>query len=168
LILVTITGSLYLIFILGPDKTILDMMPGIVLLGAGWELFSLIQPFNFFYSSQGPGSRCGLRDEHWNQPKFNIGNNSSWCYMILGGFGSLTMNNQSYSASQLNIHLDKLARVLGLGNQTSEEIDALPTLLNYKKVNATKDAFIVVTIVLSIGLLSSLLIPLKKPSKMHE
>ncbi|OPX59910.1 MAG: putative transporter [Methanobacterium sp. PtaB.Bin024] len=167
--LVTITGSLYLIFILGPDKTILDMMPGIVLLGAGLGIVfphSTNLIFSTVRKDQDPDAACVMSTGI--NLSSTLGITLLGVILILGGFGSLTMNNQSYSASQLNVHLDNIAMDLGLGNQTSEEIEALPTLLNYKKVNATKDAFIVVTIVLSIGLLSSLLIPLKKPSKMHE
>ena len=51
--LASMAGSIYLTLVFSPYTTILDMMPGILLLGVGMELFSLICKCSFFSGSWG-------------------------------------------------------------------------------------------------------------------
>jgi EmrB/QacA subfamily drug resistance transporter len=155
----SIAGSIYLSIIFSPYTTILDMMPGILLLGIGMGIVfphSANVIFGVARRDQQPDA-SGVMNTGINLGSA-LGTAVIGVILILGSFGSLA-SSESYSPIS-HVNLKDIPGKLGMGNSSSlNEIKVAPTADNYKKINAMKDAFNVVTLVLLIGLVCSLLIP---------
>ena len=161
--LASMAGSIYLNVIFSPYTTILDMMPGILFLGIGMGIVfphSANIIFSVARQEQQPDA-SGVMNTGINLGSA-LGTAVLGVILILGSFGSLTMGSGGYpSTSQLKIN--DIPGELGFGGSIAlNEANVAPNPANLKKIGTMKDAFNVVTIVLLIGLLSSLLIPAPK------
>ena len=168
--LASMTGSIYLTLVFSPYTTILDMMPGILLLGVGMGIVfphSANVVFSVARGDQQPDA-SGVLNTGINFGSA-LGTAVLGAILILGGFGSLTINNGSYASSS-HMDIKDIPGKLGFGGSPSlMEINSGSLTTDIKKINTMKDCFNVVTIILLIGLLSSLLIPKpRKPSKISE
>jgi MFS family permease len=168
--LASMVGSIYLTLVFSPYTTILDMMPGILLLGVGMGIVfphSANVVFSVARGDQQPDA-SGVLNTGINFGSA-LGTAVLGVILILGGFGSLTMNNQSY-ASNSHVDIKDIPGKLGFGGSPPlMEINSGSLTTDIKKINTMKDCFNIVTIILLIGLLSSLLIPKpRKTSKISE
>ena len=162
--LASMAGSIYLTLVFSPYTTILDMMPGILLLGVGMGIVfphSANVVFSVARGDQQPDA-SGVLNTGINFGSA-LGTAVLGVILILGGFGSLTLNNGGYSSSS-HVDLKDIPGKLGFGgSQSLMEINSGSLTADIKKINTMKDCFNVVTIILLLGLISSLLIP--KPRK---
>ncbi len=165
--LASIAGSIYLTLVFSPYTTILDMMPGILLLGIGMGIVfphSANVVFSVARGDQQPDA-SGVLNTGINFGSA-LGTAVLGVILILGGFGSLTLNNGGYTSSS-HVDLKDIPGKLGFGgSQSLIEINSGSLTSDIKKINTMKDCFNAVTIILLIGLLSSLLIP--KPKKIPK
>jgi len=162
--LASMAGSIYLTLVFSPYTTILDMMPGILLLGVGMGIVfphSANVVFSVARGDQQPDA-SGVLNTGINFGSA-LGTAVVGVILILGGFGSLTLNNGGYTSSS-HVDLKDIPGKLGFGgSQSLMEINSGSLTADIKKINTMKDCFNVVTIILLLGLISSLLIP--KPRK---
>ncbi len=158
-----IAGSIYLSIIFSPYTTILDMMPGILLLGIGMGIVfphSANVIFAVARRDQQPDA-SGVMNTGINLGSA-LGTAVIGVILILGSFGSLESGSASYPSGS-HVNLQDIPGKLGIGNSSGlNEINTALKGDNSKKIKAMKDAFNVVTIVLLMGLISSLLIPPRK------
>lgn len=161
--LASMAGSIYLSLIFSPYTTILDMMPGILLLGIGMGIVfphSANIIFSVAKRDQQPDA-SGVMNTGINLGS-SMGTAVLGVILILGSFGSLTMGTGGYTTSY-QVQIKDIPGKLGIGGSKAlNEINVAPTPANIKKVNTMKDAFNVITIVLLIGLISSILIPQRR------
>ena len=168
--LASMVGSIYLTLVFSPYTTILDMMPGILLLGVGMGIVfphSANVVFSVARGDQQPDA-SGVLNTGINFGSA-LGTAVLGVILILGGFGSLTINNGSY-ASNSHVDIKDIPGKLGFGGSPPlMEINSGSLTTDIKKINTMKDCFNIVTIILLIGLLISLLIPKpRKTSKTSE
>lgn len=159
--LAAIAGSAYLSLIFSPYTNILDMMPGILLLGIGMGIVfphSANVIFAVAHRDQQPDA-SGVMNTGINLGS-SMGTAVLGVVLILGSFGSLGMDS-GYVPSY-KIQLKDIPGKLGIGSNGLNEVNIAPTPVNLKKVNTMKDAFNVMIMVLFVGLICALLIPPRK------
>lgn len=158
--LASMAGSIYLSVIFSPYTTILDMMPGILLLGIGMGIVfphSANVIFSVARQEQQPDA-SGVMNTGINLGSA-MGTAVLGVILILGSFGSLAMGGGGYPSIS-HVKLSDVPGELGFGGSKAlNEINVAPTPSNLKKISTVKYAFNVVTIVLLIGLLCSMFIP---------
>jgi EmrB/QacA subfamily drug resistance transporter len=156
-------GSIYLSLIFNPYTTILDMIPGILLLGVGMGIVfphSANAIFSVARRDQQPDA-SGIMNTGINLGS-SLGTAVLGLILILGSFGSfgLVLNNQTtISAPEHITGVQQLFGKLELQNPGNSKEQKM---LIYDKVNTMKLAFNVVSIILFIGLIMSLFIPPQK------
>ncbi len=157
--LLSMAGSIYLSLIFSPYTTILDMVPGILLLGMGMGIVfphSANVIFGVAKRDQQPDA-SGVMNTGINLGSA-MGTAVLGVILILGGFSSLEMGNGGYNPSH-QIPLKDVPGKLGIGPNGLNEADVASSPANLQKINTMKFAFNLMTIVLLIGLICSLLIP---------
>ncbi len=162
--LASMAGSVYISLIFTQYTTILDLVPGIFLLGVGMGIVfphSANVIFSVARTEQQPDA-SGIMNTGINLGS-SLGTAVLGVILILGSFSSmgLVFNNQNNSSSDeqiVGIHqfFEKFEP------ENTEDIDEHQRIVSAQKVDTMKFAFNVITIVLFIGFLSSLLIPLQK------
>lgn len=156
--LAALAGSIYLSLIFSPQTTILNILPGVLFLGIGMGIVfphSANVIFNVARGEQQPDA-SGVLNTGVNLGSA-LGTAVLGVILILGSFGTLTAGPgydlpAQYSSNQNNLEFNELNSVLGMDMP-------ILTYSNDKKSNALKDAFNVVSVLLIVGLISSLLIP---------
>jgi EmrB/QacA subfamily drug resistance transporter len=159
-----IIGSVYLTLIFNPYTTIIDMIPGIFLLGVGMGIVfphSANVIFSVARRDQQPDA-SGIMNTGINLGS-SLGTAVLGVMLILGGFSGLGLvfNQQLSNSSQeqiLGVHsfFEKLEI------ENTGDIDERQKIISSQKVSTMKNAFNVITFVLIIGLIISLLIPPQK------
>jgi len=156
-----IAGSIYLNLIFSPYTTILDMMPGIALLGVGMGIVfphSANAIFSVARNEQQPDA-SGVMNTGINLGSA-LGTAALGVILILGSFGSIGAASVSQTNPNVNVHISDVPSKLGIGgSQGLKEANLGTNPNNYKKINAMKDSFNLITIALLIGLISALFIP---------
>jgi EmrB/QacA subfamily drug resistance transporter len=162
--LASMTGSIYLSTIFAPSTTILDMVPGIFLLGIGMGIVfphSANVIFSVARSDQQPDA-SGIMNTGINLGS-SLGTAVLGVILIIGSFSgmSIVFNNHTSNYSEEQIigthqFLEQIEPNYH-GNINEKQILASP-----QKVQTMKFAFNIITIILIIGFLSSLLIPPQK------
>lgn len=154
-------GSIYLNLIFSPYTTILDMMPGIALLGVGMGIVfphSANAIFSVARDEQQPDA-SGVMNTGINLGSA-LGTAALGVILILGSFGSIGAASVSQNNPNINVHISDVPSKLGIGgSQGLKEANLGTNPNNYKKINTMKDSFNLITIVLLIGLISALFIP---------
>ena len=162
--LASMAGSIYLTLIFSPYTTILDMMPGILMLGVGMGIVfphSANIVFAVARRDQQPDA-SGVLNTGINFGS-SLGTAVLGVILILGGFGGLTTVTGGFQSSNSHLDLKDIPGKLGFGGSPAlEEVNTGSMATNIKKINTMKDCFNIVTIILLIGLLSSLFIPKPK------
>jgi EmrB/QacA subfamily drug resistance transporter len=158
------TGSIYLSLIFTTYTTILDMVPGIFLLGVGMGIVfpqSANVIFSVARSEQQPDA-SGIMNTGINLGS-SLGTAVLGVILILGSFSglSLVFNNQTTVSNEKQIiGVHQFFEKLEIENP--EDIDEKQRIVPYQKVETMKFAFNIITIVLFIGLIVSLFIPRQK------
>ncbi|WP_420830721.1 MFS transporter [Methanobacterium spitsbergense] len=164
-----LSGSLYLSLIFNPYTTILDMFPGIFLLGVGMGIVfphSANVIFSVAKRDQQPDA-SGIMNTGINLGS-SLGTAVLGVVLILGSFSGLGLvfNNQAAVSSTEKITgVHQLFEKLEIENPG--DIDEKQKMLKIQKVNTMKFAFNIVSFVLFIGLIISLFIPLQKKKRKH-
>lgn len=159
--LVAMAGSIYLSLTFSPHTTILDMMPGILLLGVGMGIVfphSANVIFAMARQDQQPDA-SGIMNTGINLGSA-MGTAVLGVILILGGFGSLEMGNTGHT-TDYQVQLKDIPGKLGIGSG-SAEVNSAVTTVDSGKMNTMKYAFDVISLVLLLGMVFSLLIPLRK------
>jgi MFS family permease len=159
--LVAMAGSIYLSLTFSPHTTILDMMPGILLLGVGMGIVfphSANVIFATARQDQQPDA-SGIMNTGINLGSA-MGTAVLGVILILGGFGSLEMGNTGHT-TDYQVQLKDIPGKLGIGSG-SAEVNSVVTPVDSGKINTMKYAFDVISLVLLLGMVFSLLIPLRK------
>ena len=150
--LAAILGSVYLSLIFNPYTTIIDMIPGIFLLGVGMGIVFPHSANEIFFSAkhdQQPDA-SGIMNTGINLG-LSLGTAILGLILILGGFSTvgLAFNPSSPHNSQENIigvhTLFEKLEIEGPG-----DIDEKQTAVSIQKVNTMKNAFNIITLVLLI------------------
>ena len=160
--LIAIIGSIYLSLIFSPYTTILNMVPGILLLGVGMGIVfphSANVIFAVATRDQQPDA-SGVLNTGINLGSA-MGTAVLGVILILGGFSSLEMGQGGYSPTY-QTQLKEIPSKLGIGPNALNEANVTPTPYNLKKISTMKVAFNVISVVLLIGLICSLFIPARK------
>ena len=162
--LASMAGSIYLSLIFTPSTTILDMVPGIFLLGIGMGIVfphSANVIFSVTRSDQQPDA-SGIMNTGINLGS-SLGTAVLGVILIIGSFSgmSIVFNNQTTSSSEeqiIGIHqfFEKIEP------NNPENINEKQIMASPQKVQTMKFAFNIITIILIIGFLSSMLIPPQK------
>jgi len=157
-------GSIYLSLIFTTYTTILDMVPGIFLLGVGMGIV-FPQSANVIFSvargEQQPDA-SGIMNTGINLGS-SLGTAVLGVILILGSFSGLGLvfNNQTtVSNEEQIIGVHQFFEKLELENPG--DIDEKQRIVPYQKIETMKFAFNIITIVLFIGLIVSLFIPRHK------
>ena len=164
-----LSGSLYLSLIFNYYTTILDMFPGIFLLGVGMGIVfphSANVIFSVAKRDQQPDA-SGIMNTGINLGS-SLGTAVLGVVLILGSFSGLGLvfNNQAAVSNTEKITgVHQLFEKLEIENPG--DIDEKQELLTIQKVNTMKFAFNIVSFVLFIGLIISLFIPLQKRKRKH-
>ncbi|MFZ0441894.1 MAG: MFS transporter [Methanobacterium sp.] len=157
-------GSIYLSLIFTSYTTILDMVPGIFLLGVGMGIVfpqSANVIFSVARSEQQPDA-SGIMNTGINLGS-SLGTAVLGVILILGSFSGLGLvfNNQTpVSTEEQIIGVHQFFEKLELENPG--DIDEKQRIVPLQKVNTMKFAFNIITVVLFIGLIMSLFIPKKR------
>ena len=157
-------GSIYLSLIFTSYTTILDMVPGIFLLGVGMGIVfpqSANVIFSVARSEQQPDA-SGIMNTGINLGS-SLGTAVLGVILILGSFSGLGLvfNNQTpVSTEEQIIGVHQFFEKLELENPG--DIDEKRRIVPLQKVNTMKFAFNIITVVLFIGLIMSLFIPKKR------
>ena len=160
----SMAGSVYLSLIFNPNTTILDMVPGIFLLGVG---MGIVFPHsaNVIFSVARPDQQpdaSGIMNTGINLGS-SLGTAVLGVILIIGSFSSMgiVFNNHTTSSSEEQIiGINQFLGTIEPNNPryfNEKQIMASP-----QKVETMKFAFNIITIILVIGFLSSLLIPPQK------
>ena len=162
--LASMAGSVYISLIFNQYTTILDLVPGIFLLGVGMGIVfphSANVIFSVARTDQQPDA-SGIMNTGINLGS-SLGTAVLGVILIVGSFSSmgLVFNNHTNSSSQeqiLGVHqfFEKIEP------ENYGDIDENQKLVSNQKVKTMKFAFNVITIVLIIGFISSLFIPPQK------
>jgi EmrB/QacA subfamily drug resistance transporter len=157
-------GSIYMSLIFNSYTTILDMVPGIFLLGVGMGIVfphSANVIFSVARTEQQPDA-SGIMNTGINLGS-SLGTSVLGVILILGSFGGLGLvfNHQNTSMSEeqiVGVHqfFEKFEP------ENPGDIDEKQNLVSPQKVGTMKFAFNVITIVLFFGFISSLFIPPQK------
>ena len=160
-------GSIYLSLIFTSYTTILDMVPGIFLLGVGMGIV-FPQSANIIFSvarSEQQPDASGIMNTGINLGS-SLGTAVLGVILILGSFSGLGLvfNNQtSVSTEEQIIGVHHFFEKLELENPG--DIDEKQRIVPLQKVDTMKFAFNIITVVLFIGLIMSLFIPKKRKQK---
>ncbi|PAV04862.1 MFS transporter [Methanobacterium bryantii] len=166
--LASLAGSIYLSLIFSPFTTVMDMIPGVLFLGIG---MGIVFPHsaNIIFAAarqdQQPDA-SGILNTGINLGS-SLGTAVLGVILILGSFGTLgggSMYDLPASDSYGTNNHGWFEKVNAANIPTIKETGVTE---DHQKANAMKDAFNVVTLMLIIGLISSLLIPIK-PTKHEE
>ena len=162
--LASMAGSVYITLIFNQYTTILDIVPGIFLLGVGMGIVfphSANVIFSVARTDQQPDA-SGIMNTGINLGS-SLGTAVLGVILIVGSFSSmgLVFNNHTTSPSQeqiVGVHqfFEKIEP------ENFGDIDENQKLVSNQKVKTMKFAFNVITIVLIIGFISSLFIPPQK------
>ncbi len=162
--LASMAGSVYLSLIFSPSTTILDMIPGIFLLGIGMGIVfphSANVIFSVARSNQQPDA-SGIMNTGINLGS-SLGTAVLGVILIIGSFSSMSIvfNNQTTSSSEdqiIGIHqfFEKIEP------NNPGDVNEKQLMVSPQKVQTMKFAFNIIIIMLIIGFLSSLLIPPQK------
>ena len=162
--LASMAGSVYLSLIFSPSTTILDMIPGIFLLGIGMGIVfphSANVIFSVARSDQQPDA-SGIMNTGINLGS-SLGTAVLGVILIIGSFSSMSIvfNNQTTSSSEdqiIGIHqfFEKIEP------NNPGDVNEKQLMVSPQKVQTMKFAFNIIIIMLIIGFLSSLLIPPQK------
>jgi MFS family permease len=163
--LAAIVGSVYLSLIFNPYTTIIDMIPGIFLLGVGMGIVFPHSANEIFFAArpeQQPDA-SGIMNTGINLGS-SLGTAILGLILILGGFSAfgLAFNLQGPVNSQENI-IGVHALFEKLEIESPNDIDEKQNAVSIQKVNTMKYAFNIITLVLLISLIISLFIPPHKP-----
>ena len=165
--LAAIAGSIYLTLIFNPYTTILDMVPGIFLLGVGMGIVFPQSANEIFFAArkdQQPDA-SGIMNTGINLGS-SLGTAILGLILILGGFSSIGLATNTGQSGGVQ------GNILGV-HEFQEKFepekpgypDEKYTAVSNQKVNTMKTAFNLITIVLLICLVISLFIPRHKPKK---
>lgn len=154
-------GSIYLTLIFDPYTTIIDMIPGIFLLGVGMGIVfphSANVIFAVAKRDQQPDA-SGIMNTGINLGS-SLGTAILGIILILGSFSGMTFSNVSSSSTEKITGVHQFFEKLEV--ETPVDIDEKQKIINYDKVRSMQTAFNVITIVLFIGFIISLMIPPQK------
>jgi len=162
-----IIGSVYLSLIFNPYTTIIDMVPGIFMLGVGMGIVFPHSANEIFFAArqdQQPDA-SGIMNTGINLGS-SLGTAILGLVLILGGFSGfgLAFNQQQPANSQEDI-IGVHALFEKLEIESPGDIDEKQTAVSIQKVNTMKNAFNIITLVLIFSLILSLFIPPHKPKK---
>lgn len=165
--LAAIAGSIYLTLIFNPYTTILDMVPGIFLLGIGMGIVFPHSANEIFFAArkdQQPDA-SGIMNTGINLGS-SLGTAILGLILILGGFSSvgLAANTGQSGGVQENI-LGVHEFFEKFENEKPGYPDEKYTAVSNQKVNTMKTAFNLITLVLLISMIISLFIPRHKTKK---
>jgi EmrB/QacA subfamily drug resistance transporter len=162
--LASLAGSVYISSIFNQYTTILDLVPGIFLLGVGMGIVfphSANVIFSVARTDQQPDA-SGIMNTGINLGS-SLGTAVLGVILIVGSFSGigLVFNNQTMSHSEeqiVGVHqfFEKIEP------ENPGDIDEKQKIVSNQQVETMKFAFNIITIVLFIGILSSLLIPPQK------
>jgi Na+/melibiose symporter-like transporter len=161
-------GSIYLSLIFTSYTTILDMVPGIFLLGVGMGIVfpqSANVIFSVARSEQQPDA-SGIMNTGINLGS-SLGTAVLGVILILGSFSGLGLvfNNQTpVSTEEQIIGVHQFFEKLEL--EKPGDIDENQRIVPLQKVDTMKFAFNIITVVLFIGLIMSLFIPKKRKRRL--
>ena len=161
--LAAIMGSDYLTLIFNPSTTIMDMIPGIFLLGVGMGIVFPRTANEIFYAArrdQQPDA-SGIMNTGINLGS-SLGTAIIGLILILGGFSSVGLaanHGQSTGVQENIIGFHGLFEKLGIEHSGDQK----QVYVSDQKVNTMKAAFNVITIILLISMIISLFIPRHKP-----
>lgn len=169
--LAALAGSIYLTLIFSPSTTIIDIVPGVLFLGIGMGIVfphSANVIFAVARRDQQPDA-SGVLNTGINLGS-SLGTTVLGIILILGSFGAFDGESGyylpvNYSDGQINGH--GLFEETGAANMQILNGNQTELVGDNQKSNAMKDSFNVVTLLLIVGLISSLLIP-RKPVKHKE
>ncbi len=160
----SMAGSVYISLIFNQYTTILDLVPGIFLLGVGMGIVfphSANVIFSVARTDQQPDA-SGIMNTGINLGS-SLGTAVLGVILIVGSFSSmgLVFNNQSTAASEeqiIGVHqfFEKFEP------ENHGKMNENQRIVSAQKVDTMKFAFNIITIVLLIGIVSSLLIPPQK------
>ncbi len=160
----SMAGSVYISLIFNQYTTILDLVPGIFLLGVGMGIVfphSANVIFSVARTDQQPDA-SGIMNTGINLGS-SLGTAVLGVILIVGSFSSLGLvfNNQTTAASEeqiIGVHqfFEKF------NPRNHGDINENQRIVSVQKVDTMKFAFNIITIVLLIGFVSSLLIPPQK------
>ncbi len=162
-----ILGSIYLTLIFNSYTTIIDMVPGIFLLGVGMGIVFPHSANEIFYAArrdQQPDA-SGIMNTGINLGS-SLGTAILGLILILGGFSSVGLavnTGQSAGVQENIIGVHQLFEKLEI--ESPGDIDEKNVYVNEQKVNTMKNAFNVITLVLIVSMLISLFIPRHKPKE---
>lgn len=154
-------GSIYLTLIFDPYTTIIDMIPGIFLLGVGMGIVfphSANVIFSVAKRDQQPDA-SGIMNTGINLGS-SLGTAILGVILILGSFSGMTFSNVSTSSTEKITGVHQFFEKLEI--ETPSDIDEKQKIINSDKVKTMQTAFNVITIVLFIGFIVSLMIPPQK------
>jgi EmrB/QacA subfamily drug resistance transporter len=162
-------GSVYLTQIFSLHTTILEMVPGIILLGIGMGIVfphSANLIFSVVRQEKQPEA-SGILNTGINLGS-SLGTSILGVILILSTFNALTMGMGDHSpVSNLQIKNDIQGMSGKLNSTNLQKLEKNQTsskkILNFKEISPMKNSFNIVSIILFIGLILSLLIP--KPKK---
>jgi len=167
----SMAGSIYLTYIFSINTTIISMIPGILLLGIGMGIVfphSANIIFSVAKRDQQPDA-SGVLNTGVNLGSA-LGTAVLGIILILGSSGSLTGGSTALSSGDLSVHSDIsiLEQFMPSKVQNTQINPGAKAPENdLKTVNAMKNSFNVVTLVLIFGLICSLLIPSQKKHPEH-
>ena len=159
-----IIGSIYLTLIFNPYTTIIDMIPGIFLLGVGMGIVfphSANVIFSVARREQQPDA-SGIMNTGINLGS-SLGTAILGLMLILGGFSGMGLIYSQQSPTTSQEHIMGVHYLFEKYEfESPEDIDENQRMISSQKVNTMKNAFNLITFVLIIGLITSLFIPLEK------
>ena len=171
--LAALAGSIYLTLVFSPSTTVMTIIPGVLFLGIGMGIVfphSANIIFAVARRDQQPDA-SGILNTGINLGS-SLGTAVLGVILILGSFGTLAGGTGYYlPANHSNIQIKDINGLLG--KTVSVNVHASNTAVasvingNNPKTNAINNSFNVVTVILIIGLISSLFIP-RKPIKHEE
>jgi Na+/melibiose symporter-like transporter len=163
--LAAIGGSVYLTLIFNPYTTIIDMVPGIFMLGVGMGIVFPHTANEIFFAArkeQQPDA-SGIMNTGINLGS-SLGTAILGLILILGGFSSVGLATNTGQSTGVQDNILGVHELVG-----KFEHQSYPTEKNMpvdiQKVNTMKTAFNLITIVLLVSLIISLFIPRHKTKK---
>lgn len=165
--LASISGSVYLTLIFNPYTTIIDMVPGIFLLGVGMGIVFPHSANEIFFAAkkeQQPDA-SGIMNTGINLGS-SLGTAILGLILILGGFSSVGLvanTGQSMGIQDNILGVHELVGKFENNNQSYAIEKNMP--VSVQKVNTMKTAFNLITLVLLFSMIISLFIPRHKTKK---
>jgi EmrB/QacA subfamily drug resistance transporter len=161
--LAAIMGSIYLTLIFNPYTTIIDMIPGIFLLGVGMGIIfphSANEIFSVARRDQQPDA-SGIMNTGINLGS-SLGTAVLGLILLLGGFSGigLILNQQPVNSQEQIVGVHTFFEKIEI--ESPGDIDESQRTLSSQKVQTMKNAFNVISLILIISFILSLLIPPQK------